>query len=72
MTEHYEGHPLASLFPPMEGEEFDKLVADIRDNGLQQMIVLHDGMILDGRNRYRACKVAGATPRYRPLWATIR
>src|SRR5262245_6638971 len=50
----YEFHPLADMFPLMEGEDFDKLVADIGKNGVQNKIVLYQGKILDGRNRYRA------------------
>lgn len=61
----HELHPLCTLFPRMSGAEFDALVADIRANGLHQPIILHDGMILDGGNRYRACIEAGVEPKFR-------
>lgn len=59
-----ELHPLCTLFPRMDGEAFATLVADIRANGLRESITLHDGMILDGGNRYRACVEAGVEPRF--------
>lgn len=60
----HELHPLCTLFPRMAGAEFDALVADIAANGLQNPIVLHDEMVLDGGNRYRACQAAGVEPRF--------
>jgi ParB-like chromosome segregation protein Spo0J len=60
----YQFHPLADVFPLMEGVEFDELVADIKANGLQQPIILYEDKILDGRNRYRACCAAGVKPKY--------
>jgi N6-adenosine-specific RNA methylase IME4 len=57
-------HPLADLFPLIDGAEFDGLVADIAAHGLLNAITLHEGMILEGRNRYRACRAAGVEPRY--------
>ena len=58
-------HPLANLFPLMEGAAFDDLTGDIRSNGQREDIVTLDGMILDGRNRYRACLAAGVAPQFR-------
>lgn len=55
----YQFHRLAKLFPLMEGEEFEELVADIQANGAQIPVVLYEGKILDGRNRYLAAKQAG-------------
>jgi ParB-like chromosome segregation protein Spo0J len=60
----YDFHPLANLFPLMEGEDFDALVADIKANELRESIVLFEGMILDGRNRYRAAQAAGLKLEY--------
>lgn len=57
-------HPLADLFPPLEGDDFNKLVRDIRARGLIHPVVAHHGVVLDGRNRLRACKELGITPKF--------
>lgn len=55
----FEFHPIANCFPLIEGREFEELVQDVRTNGIHEPVILHDGMILDGRNRYRASQIAG-------------
>jgi N6-adenosine-specific RNA methylase IME4 len=59
MTE-LEFHPLANIFPLMEGAEFEELIAaPVRRDGVREPIWLYEGQILDGRNRYRAALAAG-------------
>jgi hypothetical protein len=48
-------HPFADLMPMIQEWEFNDLVADIAAKGLIHAIVIYDGMILDGRNRHKAC-----------------
>ena len=60
----HELHPLCTLFPRLDPDAFAALVEDIRVNGLREPITLHDGMILDGGNRYRACLEAGVEPSF--------
>lgn len=52
-------HPAAELFPMMSDDELAALAADIKANGLQQPVVLYGAQLLDGRNRWRACEIAG-------------
>ncbi len=55
-------HPLAKIFPAIEGAAFDALKAGIAANGLSVPITLWRGAILDGRNRYRALVELGLVP----------
>jgi hypothetical protein len=64
-------HRLAELFPLLEGEEYDQLCDDIEEHGLREPIVICDGDILDGRNRYRACVARKVEPQFRELPESI-
>jgi len=57
--DQYEAHPFANMFPMIQGDEFEQLKRDIAKNGILQPIVLHEGKILDGRNRYKAARECG-------------
>jgi N6-adenosine-specific RNA methylase IME4 len=59
-------HPAADLFPLLTGDDFEALKADIKAHGQRDPVVILDGAILDGRNRWRACEAIGVTPRTVP------
>ena len=46
----------------MDGDPFDQLVADIRDNGQREPVRTYRGEVLDGRNRFLACEHLGVDP----------
>ncbi|HLH95049.1 MAG TPA: MT-A70 family methyltransferase [Xanthobacteraceae bacterium] len=52
-------HPFADLFPMMSDAEYAAHLADIKQNGINHPIILHRGMLLDGRNRYKAATELG-------------
>src|SRR5579885_581989 len=55
-------HPVTTLFPPMEEEEYQRLVADIQEHGLREPIWTYQGKIIDGRHRALACAQLGMKP----------
>lgn len=57
----YLFHEISSYLPLLEGEDFNALVEDIKQFGQIEPAILFEGRIIDGRNRYRACKKLGIT-----------
>lgn len=65
MTDTLQFHPVANIFPLMEGRAFEDLCDSIQQNGLMEGIWIYKGQIIDGRNRYRACQETGVEARFR-------
>jgi ParB-like chromosome segregation protein Spo0J len=59
-----EAHEYAELFPMATDAEVQEIAADIQKRGLLCPIITLDGKVLDGRNRLRACEIAGVTPHF--------
>jgi hypothetical protein len=59
----YRVHPAASMFPLLEGQDYEDLRNSIEAYGLLKAIVLLDGVLLDGRNRLKACLELEIEPR---------
>jgi len=61
---NYTTHPAADLFPLMDDADLRALADDIKRRGLLEPIVItDDGRIIDGRNRWQACNLAGVKAR---------
>jgi len=64
-------HAAADLFPLMAEEELGELRQDIAAHGLREPVVLCEGKILDGRNRYLACQKLGISSETREFDAAV-
>lgn len=66
-----EAHPDAAIFPMMSQEELADLAADIKENGQRFPIIIgkHEEreVIVDGRNRFEACEIAGVEPKFEQI-----
>jgi len=63
-----EWHPYAACFPMMTADRLESLSKDIEVNGLRFPIIIDaDERIIDGRNRFRACEMAGVKPLFEPF-----
>jgi hypothetical protein len=60
-------HPALALIPLMTIGELDGLAADIQHNGLRQPIMLEGEVLIDGRCRMIACRMAEVEPRFAQL-----
>jgi hypothetical protein len=59
---------LARWQPGTASDALAELADDILSNGLIHPIVIDaDGVLIDGRNRLRACEIAGVVPTYQQL-----
>lgn len=62
-------HSLAEIFPAMPSVEFEALVEDIQANGILNPIMVHEGLVLDGRHRWKASQLLGIECPMRELTA---
>lgn len=57
-------HEHAEYYPMLSEEQLVELAADIQENGQRDPItVTSDGILIDGRNRWEACKRLGIEPK---------
>jgi len=56
-------HPAAAAFPMLQGEDMVRLQNDISGGGQKEPIIFCGDVLIDGRNRYVACKRARRAPR---------
>lgn len=56
---HYVVHPVARMFPMIQGQGYDDLVQSLDKDGQQEDCVVAGDMILDGRNRVNGLNQLG-------------
>jgi N6-adenosine-specific RNA methylase IME4 len=63
----FKFHPAANEFPLLDEKRLNELAEDILQNGQREPIRLYQGAIVDGRNRFKACQLIGADPKFEIL-----
>lgn len=63
-SDHPNIHPACDLFPMLDEHELWHLAQGIKQNGLTDPIVVHQGQLIDGRNRLAACKLVSVEPKF--------
>lgn len=57
-------HEYANIYRMLNNSELEAMAKNITQHGQLLPITLYEGKILDGRNRYKACLIAGVEPRF--------
>jgi len=63
-------HPAANAFPMLPDDQLQELAKAIKQNGCEPLKV-QQGLLIDGRNRREACRIAGIEPAEQELDASI-
>jgi hypothetical protein len=65
MKYDYPVHPVADMFPMIanQSKDWNALKFSFNDHGQLDPIVIHEGVLLDGRNRLAMCKMLGLEPK---------
>jgi hypothetical protein len=58
----YNVHPMAQIFPLLQGSPYEELKTSIQTAGQQEQIVFDGAVLLDGRNRMTALNELGIEP----------
>lgn len=58
-------HRANSVWPMMDDYDIERLADSINRSGLLKPILVQDGVLLDGKNRLAACKIAGVEPTFK-------
>lgn len=64
LMRRYKVHPAAEVFPLLSDDELQKLADDIKERGQDEPITVWGtkNILVDGRNREAACRMAGVNP----------
>ena len=56
-----------NLLTPLTEDEYKKLEESILAEGLREPILIWNGIIVDGHNRYEICKKHGISPKFKEI-----